>query len=431
MKQFYIACIITIYVVIQASLLTAQVPPLQPEQDCINALPICQPIVAVPTTYQGEGLDPNEIDGTLSCLGAGEINGVWFEFAVQDTGLISFDIIPAVQIDDYDWAVYDLTGASCFDIRTNQALEISCNYSGLPGTTGTNPLSGPGPQINPPIPVQAGHRYVMYVSNFSGAASGFTLDFSPSTALLFHPFQGGIQTVAASANPNELIVVMNNSILCSQIDSSDFLISDPNGLSMPISSATAINCDSSFTDSISIILDTTLTTAQFLSLSVSIDTNVVYFCELDSVSSQSIAVGSFFNNIQIQNLTDPNVPNQLCQGDSVLLQTPYSGMADFQTTWMPGNIQADQLAVIAGAVLDYQAITEFLPTGAQGEDSLSLVAGEYPFWERLADTVICADSLFITADSSFQYQWSNGSIDPFLLLDSTQAGTYSVIITSS
>ena len=42
-------------------LVYAQLPPNQPEQDCINALPVCQNLFVQPNSYQLEGLDPNEI----------------------------------------------------------------------------------------------------------------------------------------------------------------------------------------------------------------------------------------------------------------------------------------------------------------------------------------------------------------------------------
>ncbi|MEL7533163.1 MAG: hypothetical protein AAFN10_17735, partial [Bacteroidota bacterium] len=84
MKHLYVFVMLSFCLLGSSFSLSAQiVPPNQPEQDCINALPICSPILPVPFTYQGEGLNPNEIDGTLSCLGGGEINDVWFEFLVE------------------------------------------------------------------------------------------------------------------------------------------------------------------------------------------------------------------------------------------------------------------------------------------------------------------------------------------------------------
>ena len=160
--------------------LQAQLPPNQPEQDCINALPVCQNTFVQPNSYQGEGLNPNEIDSGPSCMNSGERNDVWYIFTTQTAGFVGFSITPVNLTDDYDWAVYNLTNNSCADIFTTPSLEISCNWSGASGVTGPNGL--PGAQNEPLIPVNAGETYVINVSNFSGTGTGYTLDFSPSTA---------------------------------------------------------------------------------------------------------------------------------------------------------------------------------------------------------------------------------------------------------
>ncbi|MEZ4830153.1 MAG: hypothetical protein R3C61_28300 [Bacteroidia bacterium] len=139
----------------------AQLPPNQPEQDCINALPVCQNIFVQPNSYQDEGQNPNEINATNSCLASGERNDTWYIFTTQTAGNVAFTITPATLTDDYDWAVYNLTNANCAAIATNPALEVSCNYSGTPGATGPNGL-GPGGfnPFNPVIPVNAGETGV-------------------------------------------------------------------------------------------------------------------------------------------------------------------------------------------------------------------------------------------------------------------------------
>ena len=65
------------------SIMYGQLPANQPEQDCVNALPVCQNIFVQPNSYQLEGLNPNEIDGAISCLGTGERNDTWYIFTTQ------------------------------------------------------------------------------------------------------------------------------------------------------------------------------------------------------------------------------------------------------------------------------------------------------------------------------------------------------------
>jgi len=114
------------------STVLAQLPPLQPEQDCTGALPICSAITIINDSYQGEGINPNEIDPLPSCLNSGEQNNVWFRFQPASSGMVCFSLIPVNITNDYDWAVYDLTAHECADIYGDSTLEISCNYSGTP-----------------------------------------------------------------------------------------------------------------------------------------------------------------------------------------------------------------------------------------------------------------------------------------------------------
>ena len=179
LKFFLVWCLTGVF----ALPVWAQLPPNQPEQDCFNAIPVCQNVYIQPNSYQGAGLNPNEISGFLSCLLGGEVNDVWYIFTVQTSGNLCFSITPNVLSNDYDWAVFNLTNNSCADIATNPALQVSCNFSGLSGVTGPNGL--PGSQNNPCIPVTAGQTYVVNVSNWSGSGAGYTLNFSASTAGIF------------------------------------------------------------------------------------------------------------------------------------------------------------------------------------------------------------------------------------------------------
>lgn len=151
------------------------------QQDCTSAIPLCQPL-SFQGAFVGTGNLPQEINSSNSCLGGGEVNSVWFETTIVASGNFNFTIFPNNTVDDYDWAVYDLTTSSCADIFSNPALEISCNFSGNSGNTGPN--GNAGAQNEPAIPVTAGTNLLIVVSNWSGSANGFTIDPTASTATL-------------------------------------------------------------------------------------------------------------------------------------------------------------------------------------------------------------------------------------------------------
>jgi hypothetical protein len=69
-------------------------------------------------------------------------------------------------------------------------LEVSCNFYGLPGPTGPNGNLLPNGTLSPwselVIPVLAGETYVVLISNYNSInQTGYTLDFSASTAAIF------------------------------------------------------------------------------------------------------------------------------------------------------------------------------------------------------------------------------------------------------
>lgn len=150
-----------------------------PEQDCIGTINICNIIYVQDTGYLGEGLFHNEINDSTSCLGAGEMNGIWYKVHILSSGLLGFNIIPVDPSSDFDFAVFNLTNAHCFDIHNNASLMVSCNFSGSTfPTNATGPNGGPNPQEEMLIPVNAGDTYAIYVSDFSSSSSGYNLDFT-------------------------------------------------------------------------------------------------------------------------------------------------------------------------------------------------------------------------------------------------------------
>ena len=205
----------------------AQLPPNQPEQDCFNAIPVCQNVYSQPNSYQGGGLNPNEINGISSCLLGGEVNDVWYIFTVQTSGNLCFSITPNVLSNDYDWAVYNLTNNSCADIFNTPSLEVSCNFSGASGITGPNGMGGS--QNNPCIPVTAGQTFVVNVSNWSGTGAGYTLNFSASTAAIFDNIPPELTAFTNDCSATTFSVGFSENLVCSTVDPADFTLTGPGG----------------------------------------------------------------------------------------------------------------------------------------------------------------------------------------------------------
>jgi PKD repeat protein len=214
----------------------AQVPT---NQDCAGAIQVAQASYYFPNGFSGEGNYPNEIPTTGNCPGnclqSGEQNSVWFEVNVQVGGTLSFLITPDNTADDFDWAVYNLTGFSCLDIFQNVVyLQSSCNFSadnGQTGATGANLLncqSAAGNSFNDVIPVQTGETYYIIVSNYSSSAGGFTIDFGNSTA--FIGFYTEIYHVESPiCGDSSITVSFSDSLVCSTVTPSDFSLSGPGG----------------------------------------------------------------------------------------------------------------------------------------------------------------------------------------------------------
>ena len=210
----------------------AQVPT---EQDCLGAIPICGPIYTTASSTFGSGNYPNE-DPPSTCLVPGELNSQWFIFTVISSGDLAFTTYPVNFGADYDWALYNLTNATCEDILTNSSLSVSCNSSqyGVTGmsSTGVGNWNGPGPTnaFNYLYPVVAGETYVLNMNNWSGSTGGYTLDFSASTATIFDSVKPKIDTILPVLCTDSTITFsFSEKIICSSVQDADFELSGPWG----------------------------------------------------------------------------------------------------------------------------------------------------------------------------------------------------------
>jgi gliding motility-associated-like protein len=205
------------------------------EQDCLGAIPICGPIYETPSSTFGQGNYQNE-DPPSTCLVPGEYNSQWFIFTVITSGDLAFTTYPVSPSADYDWALYNLTNATCEDILTTSSLSVSCNSSqyGVTGISsfGVGNWNGPGPTnaFNYLYPVVAGETYVLNMNNWSGSTGGYMLDFSASTATIFDSVKPEIDTILPiSCSDNTITFSFSEKVQCNTVEDADFALTGPGG----------------------------------------------------------------------------------------------------------------------------------------------------------------------------------------------------------
>ncbi|MDP4964668.1 MAG: gliding motility-associated C-terminal domain-containing protein [Salibacteraceae bacterium] len=239
--------------------LMAQTPTAQ---DCLGAIPICSSIITVsdPYPYSGNGNFLNEITGLGGCYTT-ENNGVWFRFTVQTAGILRFELTPTNPNTDYDWILFNVTNASCATIGSLAVGGIMARSNtwgafGVNGATGVSTpnggfgnCNGPGgangPKWNADLNVTAGQSYILYVSNWSNSTSGFTLDFTSGTAVIFDGTPPKMDTITSnvSCSPfSSLTLDFDENILCDSVSTGDFALIGPGGTSYSITSVSSSAC---------------------------------------------------------------------------------------------------------------------------------------------------------------------------------------------
>ena len=154
-----------------------------------------------------------------SCLLQGETNSVWYIFTVVTTGTFNFVLNTP---NDYDFAIYNLTGRNCADILTGAAPMVRCNFSAQYGATGlsasaANANEGAGgPPWSSQMNVTAGQTYVLIVDNWSANTNGYTLTFG-GTASIFDNVPPQLSGVTNNCTAGTMTVTTNEPIKCSSI----------------------------------------------------------------------------------------------------------------------------------------------------------------------------------------------------------------------
>ena len=414
------------------------------EQDCLGAIPICQSIYHETSSFTGSGNYTNEIDPVFSCL-ANEDNSVWYIFTAQTSGMLSFIITPEDTLDDWDWAVYDLSNASCQDIFSNQALQLSCNsygnftgwYNGPTGANsamgGTTNNNGPGTANGPPwnadIPVFAGGTYVMLICNWTGSTFGYTLDMSSSTAKIFDdvpPLINYIDTPVVCGATN-LNIRFSEKILCNTISASDFILRCPQ-INHNISGVVGNACAQGGTQEKDFSINFTppiIVSGKYVFELIDIAGSVTDLC--NNIAPPDSLV-FFVSDITA---TIVNIIHASCEQNNGSATVNGSGGNGIYTyLWSTNPPQTSQTALDLGAGIYYVSVSS---GGCMGIDSVEIHSSPIPFVSiSPQNSWICSgDSITLYVDKGFvSYSWNDGMASSDTLVISL-AGFYYVSIIDS
>jgi hypothetical protein len=260
-KSYKVFAAILLWFLSQSNLFS-QAPTVQ---DCPGAIPVCQPVYSTTNSYTGHGNIFPEISANGLCplCMDGEKNDVFYVITVQTNGILKFSLTPNNLNNDYDWEMFNMTNVDCSHILTNAlSLSVSCNSYGVLGANGGTGINtalsnnhncnGPGTLNGPPwnkdLNVLAGQTYVLNISNWSPTnQSGYTLDFSGSTAVIFDnvpPTIDSIQQTIPCSGSTDLFVRFSENVKCADVyqHPEKFTITGTSGGPYTVTGVTSSTC---------------------------------------------------------------------------------------------------------------------------------------------------------------------------------------------
>lgn len=411
--------------------------PNQPEQDACTAITLCGNTFYTPFSYIGAGKIRTEIDTYLKLGEDYERNSVWFRIKVASAGKIVFTLKPVNPIEDYDFTVIDVTDLECpYDkraladaiIRYNLNCNGNCNDDqplypeGKVGLdyTSTLKLVPSGTKGDPflqYIDAKAGDEFLMMINNFTGA-SGFSLDFSASTAIFKNDDLriDKIEAVcSAAANYTTMKVLFNLPVLCKSIapDGSDFTL----GSGFPnVIAANGTNCsgaEGAYIHELTLSLDAPLKLGDTYNLQVKQGSDGNTFYGICSGSDIPVGYNKNFT-ITLPVLVNAGKDTTVCLGNPLQLNATASTDAAVRFRWQTSGDLSDITIAnpIAKPTKDTQYIVTVAPTGIPAvchhKDTIKVrVLQGFNFVNK--DSLLCRPDhvpLLLSGDSEFTYTWS-------------------------
>lgn len=431
--------------------LHAQTPTIQ---DCLGAIPICEPIYYEDQVANGMGNYPDEINNAISCL-ADERNAIWYTFTVNETGNFGFILTANDPNDDYDWALYDITNAECADIRYDPSLLVSCNAAGQQGAdrtcigptgpTGDSDynIQGAGCHTNPPtmrngltplnalVPVEKYNTYVLVVSNWSRSTNGYKIDFGVSGGIGIFDLEDPEvvnATFPEQCGDNRIEIEFNENIQCATVNNFNFVLEGPGApYDVQVQSPICSN-GGAYTRTFELLVDPPITQSGDFTLSLDGDrsTEVLDLCNNPAFNTSL----EFSLEIDNELTIDLGDDIDICPGNGVKLDaTIDASISTNEATylWSTGATTPTITASEAGTY----GVTVTLGC-ASGSDEVNLIVdGENsgPYVNLGGDRTLCTGERIELDATNFDasYSWSTGSTNPIISV--SEAGTYEVTVT--
>lgn len=394
-----------------------------PEQDCANAISVCQQSYTQSNSYTGYGTQ--ELSST--CLSSDETNSVWYTFTVQTPGTFNFLLTTSK---DYDFALFDISNLGCAGVPTS--TPVRCNYSATSGNTGltssiaTGNLSvtSLGSPTMPGLNVTAGQTFALIIDNYTANSNGYTLTFG-GTATIFDNTPPAFLTLVHPCNTSYVDLTFTESVGCNtiQTNGSNFLITGPGAINVPVTSASGLNCagGAAATNKATINFNATGLPTGIYTLSTTGTPPIVDNCG-NPMLNQSLTFQ------YIAPITTSVSKPFICFGDSSIVHViPSLSVAGLTYSWAPESGTYDSL------VAHPTTITTYTVTQTYGGCSLTANATVTvsPLVSITGNQPFCpGDSITLTAvptiSSGVSYLWSTAASSPVIQVYS--AGTYNVTL---
>ena len=387
----------------------------EPEQDCPGAIRMCSSngIFSVTSSYFGGGAidetptsnnvsnpTDNSANTNLGCLKSGELNSVWLRFRVASPGDLEFVLNPTTNNGFYDWALYEVTGNpnACSQIAANSLSPVTCNWLTTTEETGmlnTVPGGFNPANFEPEIPVTLGQEFVIVLSNWSGTADGFTIDFNYGTADIVDTDPPGIASTDAACtgagNTRVVNITFDEPIDCGTVSTANFSVSGPGSPS--ITSISPINCTglgTGFATEIEVTVNGLTADGNYTLTSTG--TAITDVCGNSLPTGTSTVFGVFRPIGQITPAS-----SDLCSGESVTLNAP-SLPTGAIISWSNGS-SANSINVSPGGTTNYTMTATF--AGCVQSRSREVVVNPNPTLDvSPGSATVCAGSALFGATTS-------------------------------
>ncbi|MEL6132460.1 MAG: PKD domain-containing protein, partial [Bacteroidota bacterium] len=362
------------------------------------------------------------INTNLSCQDLGERNSSWYLIHITQSGQLCVSIEPDESTADFDYAIYDITGASFQSIRTDTFREIACNRAFLPGgcpnNTGPNGLTGGicGFDNQDCLPVEVGETYLLLANAYFPTSMGFAIDFSGSTASILPNNLALREASISPENFTQIEAALSFPVSCQDLTPQRFEVLGPGG-PYTIQSLQGPNCDpgGNYESQFHLVVSPALDPAMLSKMKLVVKDTLHGMC------GATLVHDTFGIRPELAILSSLQGP--LCAGQTVRLSTAFSSIPGIRHVWLPSGDTLPRLDIALQGNTSVQV--EVYDAGGQLLTTITRDISVLPSPEVSlgVDQTLCADSLQLSVQGgNTSYMWSTDQTDTAIWV--SQSGTY-------